>query len=163
MKALNLFCTTLPDIVISDIGLPQMDGLELAEKFREIKPEVRMIFLTCHEDFRYAKRAVELGADEYLIKDELTPEQLEKSLRKSLQSLKNSRDNLELYSIRETIQKNLWFVYRGISLNPIISSPKYDSRDFTDVSYLESTAVYNEENEQLTIFAVKKTLDLEVI
>ncbi len=106
VKALNLFVANLPDIVISDIGLPQMDGLELAEKFREIKPEVRMIFLTCHEDFRYAKRAVELGADEYLIKDELTPEQLEKSLRKSLKSLKSSRENFELYSFRETVQKN---------------------------------------------------------
>jgi alpha-L-arabinofuranosidase len=47
---------------------------------------------------------------------------------------------------------------RGVALNPIISSPKYDSKDFTDVSLLESTAVYNEENEQLTIFAVNRDL-----
>ncbi|MFD3445951.1 response regulator [Microbacteriaceae bacterium 4G12] len=106
LKALNLFGATLPDIVISDIGLPQINGLELAEKFREIKPEVRMIFLTCHEDFRYAKRAVELGADQYLIKDELTPEQLEESLRKSLQNFKSAQDNFELYSFRKTIQYN---------------------------------------------------------
>ncbi|WP_223591942.1 response regulator transcription factor [Neobacillus bataviensis] len=106
MRALQLFDSTLPDIVISDIGLPQINGLELAEKFRELKPDVRMIFLTCHEDFHYAKRAVQLGADEYLIKDELTSEQLEKSLRKSLQHLKDSQDNLELYSFRETIQIN---------------------------------------------------------
>lgn len=37
-------------------------------------------------------------------------------------------------------------------------SPKYDSKDFTDVPYLASTAVYNEENEQLTIFAVNRHL-----
>lgn len=48
---------------------------------------------------------------------------------------------------------------RGVSLNPIISSPKYDSKDFTDVPYLESTAVYNEEQEQLTIFAVNRHLE----
>ncbi|KHD84139.1 alpha-N-arabinofuranosidase [Bacillus ginsengihumi] len=48
---------------------------------------------------------------------------------------------------------------RGIALNPIISSPKYDSKDFTDVSYLESTAVYNEEKEELTIFAVNRDLE----
>ncbi len=55
---------------------------------------------------------------------------------------------------------------RGISLNPIISSDKYDSKDFTDIPYLESTAVYNEEEETLTIFAVNRHLeeglDLEV-
>ncbi|OXM82823.1 alpha-N-arabinofuranosidase [Paenibacillus rigui] len=45
---------------------------------------------------------------------------------------------------------------RGVALNPIISSPKYDSKDFTDVPYLESIAVYNEENEELTVFAVNK-------
>lgn len=48
---------------------------------------------------------------------------------------------------------------RGVSLNPIISSPKYDSKDFTDVPYLESTAVYNEEHETLTIFAVNRHLE----
>jgi alpha-N-arabinofuranosidase len=48
---------------------------------------------------------------------------------------------------------------RGVSLNPIISSLKYDSKDFTDVPYLESTAVYNEEQEQLTIFAVNRHLE----
>jgi len=47
---------------------------------------------------------------------------------------------------------------RGIALNPVISSPKYDSKDFTDVPTLESTAVYNEENEELTIFAVNRDL-----
>jgi len=45
---------------------------------------------------------------------------------------------------------------RGVALNPIISSPKYDSKDFTDVPYLESIAVYNEEQEELTVFAVNK-------
>lgn len=45
---------------------------------------------------------------------------------------------------------------RGVALNPIISSPKYDSKDFTDIPFLESTAVYNEETEELTIFAVNR-------
>jgi alpha-L-arabinofuranosidase len=48
---------------------------------------------------------------------------------------------------------------RGVALNPIISSPKYDSKDFTDVPFLESTAVYNEEKEELTIFAVNRDLE----
>jgi alpha-L-arabinofuranosidase len=47
---------------------------------------------------------------------------------------------------------------RGTALQTIVSSPKYDSKDFTDVPYLESTAVYNEEKEELTIFAVNRHL-----
>jgi alpha-L-arabinofuranosidase len=48
---------------------------------------------------------------------------------------------------------------RGVSLQTIVSSPKYDSKDFTDVPYLESTAVYNEEDDELTIFAVNRHLE----
>ena len=47
---------------------------------------------------------------------------------------------------------------RGVVLNPIVSSPKYDSKDFTDVPMLDTTAVYNEEKEELTIFAVNRDL-----
>ncbi|MBP1969287.1 alpha-N-arabinofuranosidase [Virgibacillus natechei] len=48
---------------------------------------------------------------------------------------------------------------RGVSLQPILSSPKYDSKDFTDVPYIDSAAVYNEEKEEVTIFMVNKNLE----
>lgn len=47
---------------------------------------------------------------------------------------------------------------RGYALNPIVDSPLYDSKDFTDVPYLDTIAVMNEETEELTIFAVNKDL-----
>jgi alpha-N-arabinofuranosidase len=45
---------------------------------------------------------------------------------------------------------------RGKALNCIIDSPKYDSKDFSDVDVIDSIAVFNEENEELTIFAVNR-------
>lgn len=48
---------------------------------------------------------------------------------------------------------------RGVALNPIIDCPKYDSKEFTDVPYLESIATFDEENEQLVLFCVNKSLD----
>jgi alpha-N-arabinofuranosidase len=47
---------------------------------------------------------------------------------------------------------------RGVAINPVISSDKYDSTDFTDVPFLEAAAVYDEENDRLTIFAVNRSL-----
>lgn len=47
---------------------------------------------------------------------------------------------------------------RGVSLQPVVDSPKYDSKDFTDVPYLDSAVVYNEENEELTVFMVNRHL-----
>ncbi|MFD1177670.1 alpha-N-arabinofuranosidase [Paenibacillus puldeungensis] len=47
---------------------------------------------------------------------------------------------------------------RGVSLQPIVDSPVYDAKDFTDVPYLDSAVVYNEADEELTIFAVNRHL-----
>ncbi|OKP90528.1 alpha-N-arabinofuranosidase [Paenibacillus helianthi] len=47
---------------------------------------------------------------------------------------------------------------RGTVLHPLISSPKYDSKDFTDVPYLEAVSVYNEELSEITVFAVNRHL-----
>ncbi|CAM3564063.1 alpha-N-arabinofuranosidase [Marinicrinis lubricantis] len=51
---------------------------------------------------------------------------------------------------------------RGKALQPVISSDKYDSKEFTDVPYLESVSVYDEESEAVTIFAVNRSLTDEL-
>ena len=51
---------------------------------------------------------------------------------------------------------------RGISLQPVISSPKYDSKEFTDVPMVECAAVYHEEEQGVTIFAVNRSLSENV-
>lgn len=48
---------------------------------------------------------------------------------------------------------------RGVSLQPIVNSPKYDAQDYTDVPYLDSALVYNEEADELTIFAINRHLE----
>ncbi len=48
---------------------------------------------------------------------------------------------------------------RGTALWPLVASPKYDSKDYSDVPYLEAIAVMNEEAEELTLFAVNRCLD----
>ncbi|WP_162990375.1 response regulator transcription factor [Mesobacillus foraminis] len=107
IKALELFKQYKPDLVISDIGLPQMNGLELASELKQIKPDVRLIFLTCHEDFHYAQKAIHLNADSYLIKDELTKEQLEQSLKNSIKKVKETSVSLENLSYKEILNRNI--------------------------------------------------------
>jgi alpha-N-arabinofuranosidase len=52
---------------------------------------------------------------------------------------------------------------RGYALNPIVESPLYDSKDFTDVPYLETIAVANDEKNELTIFAVNRDMEEELL
>lgn len=56
------------DIVISDIKMPVMDGLELSEKLLELKPDLQIILLSGYEDFAYAQKAVHIGISNYLLK-----------------------------------------------------------------------------------------------
>ncbi|MMZ63821.1 Intracellular exo-alpha-(1-_5)-L-arabinofuranosidase [compost metagenome] len=48
---------------------------------------------------------------------------------------------------------------RGVSLQPIVDSPRYDAQDYTDVPYLDTAVVYNEAEEEVTIFAVNRNLN----
>jgi alpha-N-arabinofuranosidase len=48
---------------------------------------------------------------------------------------------------------------RGLALQPVINCDKYDSKDFTDVPYLEAIGIYNEEEQEVTVFAVNRSLE----
>ncbi|OUS77117.1 hypothetical protein B1748_08155 [Paenibacillus sp. MY03] len=106
VKALELFREKDPDIVITDIGMPQIDGIELATRVREINPAVRLIFVTCHEDFGYARSAMHLQADDYLIKYELTTEKLMGSLQKASKLADESRERIDELSFREELERH---------------------------------------------------------
>ena len=86
-KALEL----KPDLIITDITMPRMNGLEMAESIRGKLPGTSLIFLTCHEDFHFAKKAVNLEAAEYLIKDTMTREELYACLDKIKRSMDEKR------------------------------------------------------------------------
>ncbi|MDF2987079.1 MAG: AraC family transcriptional regulator [Eubacterium sp.] len=65
MNKLNSFC---PDILISDINMPGMSGIELATKFRKTIPDINIIFISGYDDFDYLKSAIKLDAFEYILK-----------------------------------------------------------------------------------------------
>ncbi|SCX07731.1 two-component system, response regulator YesN [Lachnospiraceae bacterium YSD2013] len=67
-EALEKAEATRPDLVISDIRMPKMDGIELAEKLIEKYPSIKVIFLTAYNEFEYARQAVRIGVSDYLLK-----------------------------------------------------------------------------------------------
>lgn len=57
-----------PDILITDIKMPFMDGLELSRLVRKELPELKILILSGYDEFDYAKEAISLGVTEYLLK-----------------------------------------------------------------------------------------------
>lgn len=65
-----------PDILLTDIRMPFMDGIELSQEVRQNLPDIQIIFISGFDEFTYAKAAIHLQVAEYLLKpikiDELT-------------------------------------------------------------------------------------------
>ena len=66
-KALELIESNAPDIVISDIKMPSMDGMELIEEIKRRGIETKVIFISGFSDFVYAQKAIKHGAFDYIL------------------------------------------------------------------------------------------------
>lgn len=67
-KALELMDSETPQLIISDIKMPFMDGLQFAGIVRSKYPEIKLIFLTSYDEFEYAKTGIDLKIDEFILK-----------------------------------------------------------------------------------------------
>jgi len=75
-EAIPLFEKHDPDILLTDIKMPVMGGLLLIETLKKIKPSLVAIILSHYDDFNYAQEALKLGANDYILKSELSPDNL---------------------------------------------------------------------------------------
>ena len=68
VKAFEMVEEFQPDVVMTDIKMPYMDGLELSSRIRSEYPASKILFFTGFDEFEYAKEAVHLEAEEYILK-----------------------------------------------------------------------------------------------
>lgn len=88
------------DLIITDIRMPVLDGLELTRMVRTSHPHTKVLLLTCYNDFEYVKEALELGASGYLLKTDLEDDgHLEKALRKIRSELVKEREKQKEYEL----------------------------------------------------------------
>jgi two-component system response regulator YesN len=67
-EAIQLIRETQPDIVLTDIRMPGLDGIELARIIRSEFPQTKVILLTAHHDFEYARSAIQIGVTDFILK-----------------------------------------------------------------------------------------------
>jgi len=68
VDGLKICSIVKPDIILTDIKMPEMDGLEFSRKVKEILPDIKVVFISGHGDFDYARSAVDLNAFGYILK-----------------------------------------------------------------------------------------------
>jgi two-component system response regulator YesN len=99
-EALDLMETLAPDIVLTDIEMPHMNGLALSRRVMERCPDVLVVILTAHDHFAYAQEAVEAGVARYILKP-VDPERIEPAMWEIVQRIHERRRLLSRDSSRE--------------------------------------------------------------
>lgn len=82
-------CTV--DILITDVKMPLVDGIQLMKKAFELNPMLKVILLSSYSDFEYVREGLKLGAVDYLLKAPLKPEELRAVLLRCISMLKEER------------------------------------------------------------------------
>ena len=90
--ALDLFESGQIDLLVTDICMPVMDGMELIRNVRRLRPETHCVLLTAYGEFEYAKEAIRLGVDNYLLKPMARDEMIQ-TIQTALDNVYKRRSN----------------------------------------------------------------------
>ena len=97
----------LPDIVLTDVVMPAMTGIELAQRIRSRRKDVHIIFLTGHRSFEFAQQAIASDVEHYLLKP-VDPEHLKQVLEQVAQRcVDNKRKRFEQQLFEEMLRQNM--------------------------------------------------------
>ena len=118
----------LPDIIITDIRMPIMDGLELSREVKVFLPKCKIIVITGHNDFQYAKDAIHIGVSDFLLKP-VRKEELLKTINKA-------KTGLHIENRQEEYLSELKFK---------LTECEYKERERFLLNILNSTCKYGED------------------
>lgn len=94
----NIICQKSPDIIITDIRMPGLDGLELAKIVKTILPHSKIIAITGYQDFEYAQKAVKLGIFDFILKP-IKNEELFEVIKSAIKEIYLERSRKEEHEI----------------------------------------------------------------
>ncbi len=106
-EAIDIIENVLPDLIITDISMPIMNGLELAEYVHSTHPTVKTVIVTGYDDFRFAQQAIKYGVEDYVLKPVL-PKDIEELINKIKRKLEHDFIQKEnLVKLKEHFNESL--------------------------------------------------------
>lgn len=113
MEAWEHYQKEKPDIVITDIRMPEMDGMELIERIRMHDGSTKIIILTCLEDFALLQTAIRQGVSDFILKLTMDSDQMVSVLNKIKQELDGQRTDSSKHLLRnmDVLKENLFKNY----------------------------------------------------
>ena len=90
IECINKLETVIPDVLLLDINMPNMNGLEVLQKMKEKKIKIKVLVLTVHNEVEYLLKAVDIGVNGYLLKDSESAE-----LKKAILAVVNGENYIQ--------------------------------------------------------------------
>ncbi|WP_240420692.1 response regulator [Paenibacillus periandrae] len=91
LEAVELFTAYQPNIILVDIGIPKLNGLDFIERVKPADPSCEFIILTCNKDFEMVQRSLRLGVRDFVLKSTMEIEELQATLEKVAQSIREKK------------------------------------------------------------------------
>ena len=160
-----------PDVIVADISMPYLNGIDALVQLRQINPKVRVVFLTMHRDTAYARRALQAGALGFVLKHS-APAELVLAVRAALQGRTFIAPDLAAELLRSTAKKEtdpaaaltprqreiLKLLAEGQSAKRIAAALNLSARTVEDHKYRLMETLGIENNVELIHFAIKHGL-----
>lgn len=162
--AYPLIMKTKPDILVTDIKMPFMDGLQLSRLVKKALPATKIIILSGYNEFEYAKEAIKIGINDYLLKP-VTSAGLIEALRKAADAILEEQEKsrlLERYFV--SYEKYTEFLdqtdYKGVDRKLVSDFLKLGSVDECEAFVEEYFAAIGEHNYQSLLLRQYMTMDI---
>ena len=106
-QALEIYEKNRPDIILTDIKMPIMDGLEMISNIREKDQDTQIVILTCYEEFIYLQSAMRLGVCDYISKLKMRPVEIEAAMTKIKAQLDRKEAKIESSPQNELLKEEV--------------------------------------------------------
>ncbi|OCN02637.1 two-component system response regulator [Clostridium sp. W14A] len=144
-EALNMVDTLRPDIVFTDICMPFIDGIEFSRMVTEKHPAIKIVIITGHDEFEFARRSIKLGIADFILKPIHAAELLNvtERLKKKIQEERTRKQEFE--KLKEELRQSLPFlrekflnrwILQRLSASEILEEQSFFNLPFTEGNLL---------------------------
>jgi two-component system response regulator YesN len=106
-EGLSLIKKERPDIVLTDIRMPKLDGLSMTENIIEILPKCKVVILSGYADFEYARQAIQLGAIDFIKKPFTVQEVINVTLKAKEEWLEDKRTQASIDQLEKQVKQSM--------------------------------------------------------
>lgn len=168
-KALELISEIKPDVIITDISMPSMNGIQLIELIRESDNETKIIILSMYATEDYICRAIKAGANAYLTKQDTTKDEIMEAINSTINGDEYYSPAVSKIIMKNYVQKNQKNSGLAVKQNSLTNREKeililyaegFSNQEIADKLFISVRTVDAHKNNIMQKFNFKSTVDM---